>query len=70
MSYPLLLTADKAEFINFLSDNIEVKKDSEVALTKATLSIPVFSQEEYLIPLRNNADHNDNAFQFIINDQE
>lgn len=66
MSYPLLLTADKAEFINFLSDNIEVKKDSEVALTKATLSIPVFSQEEYLIPLINNADHNDNAFQFII----
>ena len=66
MSYPVLLTADKAEFINFLSDNIDIKKDSDIALTKATLSIPVVVQEECLIPLVEAGDQDDNALSLVL----
>ena len=66
MSYPLLLTADKAEFINFLSDNIDIKKDSDIALTKAILSIPVVAIEEYTIPLVLAPDRGENALKLVV----
>lgn len=66
MSYPVLLTADKAEFINFLSDNIDIKKDSDIALTKATLSIPVVAIEEYTIPLVLAPDRGNNALKLVV----
>tara|TARA_R110000803_G_scaffold33225_1_gene72828 strand:+ start:2490 stop:4454 length:1965 start_codon:yes stop_codon:yes gene_type:complete len=66
MSYPLILTSDKAEFINFLSDNIDIKKDSDIALTKAILSIPVVAIEEYTIPLVIGPDQGIDALKLVV----
>ena len=41
MSYPVTLTSNKAEFQNYLSDQIKIAKNSEVCLTKTAMSIPI-----------------------------
>ena len=51
MSIPITLTSNKCEFNNYFSDNIVVKKNSEVALTKAVLSIPVLVNQFVTMPL-------------------
>lgn len=50
MSIPITLTSNKTEFNNYLSDNIIVKKNSEVALTKAVMSIPVLVNQFIEMP--------------------
>jgi hypothetical protein len=50
MSYPITLTSDKSEFQNYLSDNIKLAKNSEIALTKASLSVPVKVNQYIQLP--------------------
>ena len=51
MSIPITLTSNKTEFNNYFSDNIVVKKQSEVALTKAVMSIPVLVNQFVEMPV-------------------
>ena len=66
MSAPLVLTSDGCEFSNYFSDNIKVVEDSEVALVKACMSIPVFAQQYITIPTIEAGDRNKTAFEFSL----
>ena len=50
MSVPIVLTSDGCEFTNYFSDNVKVVEDAEIALTKASVSIPVVAQQLVRIP--------------------
>tara|TARA_R110002126_G_scaffold23882_4_gene83359 strand:+ start:1384 stop:3534 length:2151 start_codon:yes stop_codon:yes gene_type:complete len=66
MSAPLVLTSDGCEFSNYFSDNIKVVEDSEVALVKACLSIPVFAQQYVTIPAIPEERWDEDVLEFIL----
>ncbi len=63
MSYPITLTSDRSEFQNYLSDNIKLSKNSEIALTKASLSIPIKINQFIRMP---DVVGDDNAFTCVV----
>ncbi len=66
MSYPVTLTSNKAEFQNYLSDQIKIAKNSEVCLTKTAMSIPVKVNQFVTIPSVDAAKYGDQVFVCII----
>ena len=62
MSYPVTLTSNKAEFQNYLSDQIKIAKNSEVCLTKTAMSIPIKVNQFVTIPSVEVADYADHVF--------
>ena len=50
MSNAVVLTSNNAEFENYLSDTFKLKKNSEVCLAKAAISVPVEIHQFVTIP--------------------
>ena len=70
MSVPIVLTSDGCEFTNYFSDNVKVVEDAEIALTKASVSIPVIAQQTVLIPFVSAVGRNDIAFRVMLDGLE
>tara|TARA_Y100001938_G_scaffold151159_1_gene246677 strand:+ start:3858 stop:5867 length:2010 start_codon:yes stop_codon:yes gene_type:complete len=72
MSVPIVLTSDGCEFTNYFSDNVKVVEDAEIALTKASVSIPVVAQQLVRIPFvgAGGALLSDNAFRVMLDGLE
>lgn len=70
MSVPIVLTSDGCEFTNYFSDNVKVVEDAEIALTKASVSIPVIAQQTVLIPFVAAAGRNEIAFRVMLDGLE
>ena len=62
MSNAVVLTSNNAEFENYLSDTFKLKKNSEVCLTKASISVPVEIHQFVTIPSIEAGDRNDVVF--------
>ena len=61
MSINTVLTSDRTQFRNFFSDGITLPAHSNVALTKLSLEVPVFTQTSLMVPQILPADRTDNA---------
>ncbi len=61
MSINTVLTSDRTQFRNFFSDGLTLPAHSNVALTKLSLEVPVFTQTSLYVPAILNADRTDNA---------
>ena len=62
MSNAVVLTSNTAEFENFLSDTFSLRKNSEVCLSKAAISVPVEIHQFATIPVIPSADRANLAF--------
>ena len=51
MSNAVVLTSNNAEFENYLSDTFRLKKNSEVCLAKAAVSVPVEIHQFATVPI-------------------
>ena len=61
MSINTVLTSDRTQFRNFFSDGVTLPAHSNVALTKLSMEVPVFTQTSLYVPAILNADRTDNA---------
>ena len=62
MSNAVVLTSNTAEFENYLSDTFSLRKNSEVCLSKAAMSVPVEIHQFATIPVIPSADRGNVAF--------
>lgn len=70
MSIPIVLTSDGCEFTNYFSDNVKVVENAEIALTKASVSIPVVAQQTVFIPFVAGAARANIAFRVMLDGLE
>ena len=61
MSINTVLTSDRTQFRNYFSDGLTLPAHSNVALTKLSLEVPVFTQTSLYVPAIADADRTDNA---------
>ena len=66
MSINTVLTSDRTQFRNFFSDGVTLPAHSNVALTKLSMEVPVFTQTSLYVPAILNADRTDNALLITI----
>jgi len=66
MSINTVLTSDKTQFKNFLSDGIAIPANAAVALSKCAIDVPVFAQKMLRVPLISNALRTRNLFNVTI----
>ena len=66
MSINTVLTSDKTQFKNFLSDGIAIPANAAVALSKCAIDVPVFAQKMLRVPLITNALRTRNLFNVTI----
>ena len=66
MSINTVLVSDRTQFRNFFSDGITLPAHSNVALTKLSMEVPVFTQTSLYVPLIAAADRNSNALLITI----
>ena len=55
MSINTVLTADRTQFKNYLNDGIAIPSNAAVALTKASIDVPLFVQKMLKVPIVPNA---------------
>ena len=51
MSINTILTADRTQFKNYLNDGLAIPSNAAVALTKASIDVPLFVQKMLVVPL-------------------
>lgn len=66
MSINTVLTSDKTQFKNFLSDGIAIPANAAVALSKCAIDVPVFAQKMLRVPVITNAVRTRNLFNVTI----
>ena len=66
MSINTVLTSDRTQFKNFLSDGIAIPANAAVALSKCAIDVPVFAQKMLRVPLISNALRTRNLFNVTI----
>ena len=66
MSINTVLTSDKTQFKNYLSDGIAIPANAAVALAKCAIDVPVFAQKMLRVPLISNALRTQHLFNVTI----
>ena len=61
MSINTVLTSDRTQFKNYFNGGLTLPANANVALTKLSMEIPVFTQTTLTVPLIAAGDRNDNA---------
>ena len=70
MSNAVVLTSNNAEFENYLSDTFKLKKNSEVCLAKAAISVPVEIHQFVTVPIIPAAERTHAAFTAVVDGVE
>ena len=70
MSNAVVLTSNNAEFENYLSDTFRLKKNSEVCLAKAAISVPVEIHQFVTVPIIPAAERTSAAFTAVVDGVE
>ncbi len=66
MSINTVLTSDRTQFKNFLSDGIAIPANAAVALSKCAIDVPVFAQKSLVVPIVENVARTTNIFTVTI----
>ena len=70
MSNAVVLTSNNAEFENYLSDTFRLKKNNEVCLAKAAVSVPVEIHQFATVPIIPTAERTRAAFTAVVDGLE